>query len=126
MNDIADLSALLYLGGVFKAYLLQIILDLFGGLYNGLLCIAGIVKGIAVNFNLHVLSLAEVALAGCHEGIFNCLKQCFAADVLLFFQGEDRLFQLSVHAVSFIHSKSNASRMDAISLRPTVSLCLPD
>ena len=100
-DDISDLCCLLNLRGILKRDLFQTVLNFLGSFHDGFFRAAGVGKGIPVNIYLDVLCLAEMAFAGGDQSILNCGKQSLAADFLLFFEGEDRLFQLSIHAVSF-------------------------
>ena len=132
-DNVAYLGVTVDLDSILESDLLQVVHDIIGSLNNSLLCIAGIIKGIAVYFRHNVFDVfdivsafAEMALAGCNESVFNRLGEGLCLDVLLLCQLLDSLFQLFAHVVSFIYSKSNASRMEAISFRIIVSFCLPD
>ena len=102
-----DTDSVPHLGGgndfnrVFKGDILETVHHILGKLDNCLLCIAGEIKGVAVNLYLDVLRPSEVALAGSHQRVFDRFEKCVAAYILFLFKGENGLFQISVHTVSF-------------------------
>ena len=98
---VADIHGRINLHSVLIGDVLKVVHDIFRRFDNLLLRIAGVVKGITVNFHFDVLRLAEMALAGGHQRILDRFKKRSAAYIFFLFQGEYRLFQLTVHTVSF-------------------------
>ena len=96
VHNVAHLIAGIHHLCLLQRDLLCRILYLF---YNGLLRIYCKITGLAVDVHMDVVSLAEMVLTGCQQGILNGLQKGVLADIFFFFQYIQSFNQFFVHDI---------------------------